>query len=838
MYKKYLILFFAVISLNLIAQDIGLLNSQQQRQLQQQMFSQSGGILQGTSPFLGENITESGGNVKGQANQITNFRKYIQELNESIGETEVPYYVDDRMYEGDSLYREFIKYDDSHQMKVFGSDIFNRIRFTFEPNLYIPTPANYLIGTNDELLVDISGLYDVSYKLKVNPEGKIRIPNAGLIVVGGLTIDAATNVLKRELSKYYTGISTDQTHVSVSLGNIRSIKIIIAGEARYPGTYTLPSLATVINALYVCGGPGKIGSMRNINLVRNGKTVAKIDLYKFLTTGVMHDNVGLQDNDVILIEPNKSKIIIDGAISRRGIYEFKEGESMLDMLNYAGGFGPDANRSLTSVYRYTNHQKTVLDIPEEYLSTSMVKHGDSIYISAVEDIFDNKIELAGAVYRPGVYAFVEGMTVKTLIEKAGGVTDEAFMNMASIKRHQKNEVPAIISFNLGKLISGEAKDIELHKDDYLMIESLSSFMENQQVYVQGEVIKPGEYNLVSKMTVKDLIFQAKGFTEKASTENIQLIRILKDPTLMDEGSKKSITITFSVDKNLNISDDGEDIVLENGDVVVVRAIEGIEPIRMVSIEGEVKNPGFYNIGHKDICVSDLIEMSGGFTQYAFTNGAYIIRNESKDDNPNAIHNVSAPNLNKILIARSQREITEIMQQKMRAESVVKLDTLEDIFVNIDEKRMQELLNFSGVISLDISAIIKNPRGVKDILIEDGDVLYIPKRSQTVKVIGEVMYPSFVIHNSSRVFRDYVTSSGGFSYNALKKKSFVLYPNGRVKGTKSFLGIKMYPEVTAGSIIIVPKKDIDISTKLSTAEFVSISSSITSVMALIYAYAFK
>ena len=438
MYKKFLFLFFAVVSTSLFAQDISILSSQQQRKLQQQMSFDSDDFSQGKlRSSKGKTSVGPGSDIQNYGKQMSEFRKYINELNENVGEGETPYYIDDRLFEEDSLYREFIKYEDSKKLKVFGSDIFDRSKFTFEPNLYLPTPTNYLLGTNDELLIDVSGFYDVSYKLKINPEGRIRIPNAGLIKVGGMTISSATAVIQRELSKYYTGITTGETHVSVSLGNIRSIQVTIAGEARYPGTYTLPSLATVINALYACGGPGKIGSMRKVNVVRNGKNIAEVDLYQFLTTGAMQNNIGLQDDDIILISANQNEVIIDGAINRRGIYEVKQGESLFDMLNYAGGFRSDANRSLVSIYRFDGNQRTVVDIPKEYLSSSLVKSGDSIYIAKIEDIFNNKVELTGAVYRPGGYAISDDLTIKKLIDRAGGVTDEAFINMATIKRQRK-----------------------------------------------------------------------------------------------------------------------------------------------------------------------------------------------------------------------------------------------------------------------------------------------------------------------------------------------------------------------------------------------------------------
>lgn len=832
--KKSILLFFLVTTyLGLFSQNSDKLSSQQRYQLEQRLESQNKSSMSGRA-FSQSSLRGATGLGDGVSNQqISEFRKYINSINSAQGENQDPYYLDERFFVEDSLYREFIKEEDEKKLKVFGSEIFNRSKVTFEPNLYLPTPTNYVIGTNDELLVDVSGLYDVSYKIKVSPEGRIRIPNAGLIKVGGLSIDNATKSIRSELSKYYSGINTGETRVNVSLGNIRSIKVSIAGEAAYPGTYTLPSLATVVNALYACGGPGKIGSMRNIRVIRNEKTVAEIDFYQFLTTGRLGNNIVLQDNDVIIIEPNKNKVIIDGAINRRGIYEAKEGESLYDLLNYAGGFRVDANRSMISVYRYSGTQRTVIDIPEAYAATSLVKSGDSIYIAKIENVFDNRVELSGAVYRPGGYALTPDLTVRKLIEKAGGVLDEAFINMATIKRQRKNDLPEMISFNLGKVLSGENKDIALMKGDSVKVDSIVNFMEEQAVSIEGEVIVPGEYPLTMKMTVKDLVFMAKGFTEKASTENVQLIRIIKDPSKMEGGDKKSFNVSFKLDKDLNIEEGSGDMVLENGDMVIVRPIEGIEPIRIASIEGEVKNPGFYNIEHKNIKVSDLVKMSGGFTKFAFVGGAYLIRNESKGASENSMNSILSRNLKRILQSSSDNNIDAAMLNKMQVSSLEDLNALDTISGLANLKEIEDLLHSEGVVSLNLNEIMRQPGTYKDIFVEDGDILFVPKKSQTVKVIGEVMYPSFVVHTSSNSFKDYITASGGFSNKALKKNAFVLHPNGKVIGTRSFLGIRVYPKVVAGSIVVVPKKPVELTNRMNPAEVITMTSSLASMTALIY-----
>lgn len=736
------------------------------------------------------------------------------------------------MFPDSLMLEELEKEEEQKKLKVFGTRMFRKSKITFEPNINLPTPMNYVIGSGDELLIDVSGLYDVNFKSKVTPEGKIRIPNAGLIQVGGLTIEKAIRGIKTELSKYYTGIQNGQTRVDVAVGNIRSIRVAVAGEAAFPGTYTLPSLATAFNALYACGGPGEIGSMRDIRVIRNGKQVATLDFYEFLITGNLSDNIVLQDNDILLISPNNSKVIIDGAIKRPAIYEVKSGESLADLIRYGGGFREDANRSIVNIYRFEESVRKVLDVPLSLLTSSMVKPGDSVYIAPVVDFYDNIVFLTGAVNRPGSYSVDDEASVRSLISKAGGVSDEAFVNMAQIIRKRKNQIPEAISFNLGKILSGEHADIRLQRNDSLRIDSVSSFLEKHQVRIAGEVLEPGDYPLKKRMMVKDLIYISRGFTEMASTHNIQLIRIVKDPQKMEGGVKKSYNISFDFDKELNIMEGTGDMVLENGDLVIVRPIEGIESIRIASVQGEVKNPGYYNIETKNIRVSDLLNLTGGFTQYAFVEGAYLIRSDKIKSTQTSMSTILSRNLKKILQS-STANIDAAMLQKMQVNNIDELNAIDTVAGAANFKEIENLLYSEGIVSLSLKDIIKDPTTYKNILIEDGDVLVIPKKQQTVKVLGEVMYPSYVVYSSSNGFNDFITASGGFSDNALRKNSFVLHPNGKVIGTRTFLGFKIYPRVVAGSIIVVPKKTIDLSGRISAGELVSISSSITSVMALVY-----
>lgn len=765
--------------------------------------------------------------------QIAQYKKMAGGMNMDVKSDMSDFESSERTYLPDSLLlNELEKEEDQKKLRVFGSRMFRKSKITFEPNINLPTPLNYILGGGDELLIDVSGLYDVNFKSKVSPEGKIRIPNAGLIQVGGLTVEKAIREVKAELSKYYTGINNGQTRVELSVGNIRSIRVSVAGEASFPGTYTLPSLATAFNALYACGGPGEIGSMRDIRIIRNGTQLASLDFYEFLMSGNLRNNVVLQDNDVLLVAANSSKVIVDGAIKRPAIYEIKQGESLADLIRFAGGFREDANRTVVNIFRYEESMRKVLDVPLSLLSTSMVRPGDSVFVAPVLDYFDNIVFLTGAVNRPGSYSVDDEASVKSLIVKAGGLNDEAFVNMAQIIRKRKNQIPEAISFNLAKVLSGEHADIRLQRNDSLKIDSVSHFLENHMVKIAGEVLEPGDYSLRKRMMVKDLIYLSKGFTEMASTNNIQLIRIIKDPTKMEGGVKKSFNISFELDKELNIVEGSGDMVLENGDLVIVRPIEGIEPIRIASVQGEVKNPGFYNIETKNIRVSDLLKLTGGFTQYAFVDGAYLIRFDKIKSNQTSMSTILSRNLKKILQSNAGN-IDAKMLEKMQVKNIDELTAIDTIAGAANYKEIEALLYSEGIVSLSLKDILKDPSSNKNILIEDGDILVIPKKLQTVKVIGEVMYPSYVVFSTSNGFNDFITASGGFSDNALRKNSFVLHPNGKVIGTRSFLGFKIYPKVVAGSIIVVPKKTIDLSARISAGELVSISSSITSVMALVY-----
>ncbi|MDD4993337.1 MAG: SLBB domain-containing protein [Paludibacter sp.] len=724
---------------------------------------------------------------------------------------------------------------EKEELKVFGSYLFTNQNLTFEPKLNIPTPPKYVLGTNDELIIDISGLYEANYKLKVSPDGVVRIPNLGLVKVSGLTMDMASNTIKNKVSKIYMGVSSGETRVNVSLGSIRSIRVTVVGEAERPGTYTLPSLATAFNALYSCGGPNEIGTMRDIKVIRAGKVIAKLDVYRFLVDGLLGDNVALQDEDIIKIDPYKVRVYMDGAVKRKAIYEGLQGESLQNLLRYAGGFADNAYRDILTTYRYAGKEKVVIDVTAKQMNDFVLHTGDSVVISnTMLDKFKNRIDITGAVKRPGIYGFEPGLTVKQLIEKANGVSEDAYLKMAFITRRRENQLPEIMGFSLGDVITGKAQDVNLQKNDSVVIGKLSDYVEKQSVAILGAVKKPGIYSFVENMNVKDLIYLAKGFTELASTDSVELVRVIKDKDVLMNTNRKTTIEKFALDKDLNFVNGIGGDILQNGDQVIIRSISGYEGIRMVRVEGEVIHPGSYNIKNKAERISDVVKRAGGFTSYAYPTGAFLIRSESSNAIEQKLNKIMQENSKNQLETKTNKSLDATMLRQSGATSVQGYTAMDSIQKKLSGSSVvDKLFVQEGVVGLNLKDIIAHPGGKYDLKLEENDIIYIPRELQTVRVLGQVLFPTIVRYDSDMGLRGYISNSGGFSLNANRSKVFVLYPNGSAKSTESFLWMRFYPKVEPGARIVVPERAVEIKNKLTPAETVAILTSISSVVALMY-----
>jgi len=712
--------------------------------------------------------------------------------------------------------------------EVFGSLLFKNQKLTFEPKLNIPTPPNYILGTYDELIIDISGLYEANYRLKVSPDGFVRIPAIGLVKVSGQTIEAASSNIKNRLSKIYTGVGSGETHINIALGYIRSIQVTVVGEATHPGSYTLPSLASAFNALYACGGPGEMGSMRDIKILRHGKVLANIDMYKFLVDGVATDNIPLQDEDVVKIEPYQKRITITGAVKHIAIFEALPGETLQDLIRFAGGFTENASKFLITAFRLTEREKTVVDVSENQFASFELKSGDQFNVTTTYNKFDNRVDITGSILRPGAYSLEPGLTVKQLVAKADGLKEDAYLNMAVIYRKVDHSIPEVIGFNLGEILKDNAPDILLQKDDSVRINSLLNYREAEAVTILGAVKAPGTYKLLENISIKELVFKARGFTEMASTDSVELIRIIKDPKKLMETDEKTIVLKFHLDKNLNFKEDEGNFLLQNGDQVIVRTISGYEEIRMVKIEGEVFQPGTYNILNKTERISDLLKRAGGVTQFAYPIGAYLIRYEKTSGVEGILRQKMVDNAKRQLQSQSSNSIdTKLLKETGGVEN---LNQMKEALSST--KSVEQLLKTEGIVGIDLKDIMADPGSKQDLYLEEGDILYVPRELQTVRVLGEVLFPTYVSYSKGMTLSSYISSAGGFSDRAQKNKTFVLYANGSAKSTSNFLGFRTYPPIKPGSNIVVPEKPTEIKDKISTAELVSIMSSIATVAVLV------
>ncbi len=576
--------------------------------------------------------------------------------------------------------------------------------------------------------------------------------------------------------------------------------------------------------------------MRDIKVVRNNKTVANLDVYRFLIDGVLTNNITLQDGDVIKIEPYRIRTYINGAVKHNGIFEALKGETLKHLINFAGGFSDKAFKSIITVFRLTDNGKTVIDVSEKELGTFVLQSGDSCEVSYTNNKFDNRVDISGSVFRPGAYALTPGLTLTQLIAKADGLKEDAYLNMGYITRKKDNQIPKIVSFNLSKILKGTISDIVLQKDDSITINSLFDFKEEQFVTIMGAVKEPGKYTLIENTSLKDLIFQAKGFLEIAATDSVELIRVIKDQQILRNTSNKTTVLKFALDKDLNFINGSNDILLEYDDQVIVRSISGFEGIRMVKVDGEVMMPGSYNITNKSERISDVIKRAGGFTQYAYPVGAFLLRTEKVTGVEQKLQRIISENAKKQIQTKDNSEIDlSLMKASGGNPALLQANPTVDSIQNklSGTKVVNEIFKSEGVVGINLKEIMENPGSKYDLNLEENDVLFIPRQLQTIRVIGEVLFPTFVRYDRSMSFRDYVSNAGGFSERAQRSSSFVLYANGTAKSTKNFLWLKFYPKITPGARIVVPEKPADLNSKLSPVETVSILSSIMTVATLIY-----
>jgi len=682
----------------------------------------------------------------------------------------------------------------SNPKKIFGLEIFNNGILSFEPNISIATPVGYIIGPNDEIIINIYGYQEAKYNLKVGPEGDITVPYVGVMYVAGLTIEQATAKIRSKLAANgYSNIKTGLTKVSVTIGRIRSIKVTILGEVVKPGSYTLPSLSTAFNALYLSGGPTEVGSMRNIEIIRNGKTIDVLDIYDFLVRGNQRGNISLQDQDVIRIPAYKVRVSLEGEVKRTGLFEMKANESLQTLLDFAGGFSDSAYTASITNYKVTDVENRIQDIDQSQFSTYKPSRSESFIVKKIIGRFINRVTIDGAVYLAGDYEVTPGMRLKDLITKALGLKEDAYNARGLILRTKPDLTPEYVSFSPSAVMQGGSENLLLQPNDKVTISAVSELKETTTVSISGEVRNTGTFPFIENMSLKDLILIAGGFTDAATPQRIEVARRLKKDSFNIHDIQAAEVINVSSINDLDTK--GADIKLQSFDAVVVRKNPGYRPQTNVTVKGEVAFPGAYVLINKNDRISDIINRAGGLTLQAYKQGGYVTRKNNKS----VINQLNTEKINKIQ------------------------ETLKDTTGQVKE---QVERNFDQI-AIDIRKILAAPGSKEDLVLEEGDVITIPQEKMDVRISGQVLFPTRVVFQQQLTLKQYLGRAGGVTDNARKSKIYVLYPNGNAGKTSHFLFFRSYPEITPGSEIIVPKKYEVERRRLSTGEVIGITTAITS-----------
>lgn len=665
--------------------------------------------------------------------------------------------------------------------QVFGSDIFKNRQLSFEPNLNIAPPQNYQVGSGDEIIVDVYGFSEISYTKRVNPDGSINIPYAGVVQVAGLTLEEIRQRLASKLAVIYTGIRTGNTFVRVSAGKLRSIKVTVIGEATRPGTYTLSSVSTVFTALYASGGPTENGSYRQIEILRDNRVVSKLDVYDFLLRGDQKGNITLRDQDIIRIPVYHSRVEFDGEVKRPRIFEVIDNETLNDVLMFAGGFTNNAFTARVKVLQNTSKERKITDVSEQEFGNYKPQSGDKYIAEPILERFENRVQIEGAVFRPGSYELERGLTLKALILKSEGLKENAFLPRGYITRLRADGQLELLSFNLSRVMKGEDQDIALKREDVVTISSIFDLREEYQVSIDGEVRNPGQFDYAQKMTLEDLILKAGGLKEGASVSRIEVAR------RVNNSNKDQLSATSSEIFQITIEDDlsakTSAFILQPFDIVSVRRSEGYEVQKQVKIVGEVKYPGIYFINRKNERISDLIARAGGPTVFAYQKGASLERGNIDKSG-------------KILSKEEQQKQAELESVKALRKLKSDKDTLAS--------PQSDTTEINRLVGIDLEKILTSPGSDIDLFLEEGDLINVPKQPQTVKVSGNVLLPTSAIYIPGKGFKSYISQSGGFKQYAAKRRSYIKYANGSVKSTKKILVFfNNYPRVTPGAEIVVP-----------------------------------
>ena len=686
------------------------------------------------------------------------------------------------------------------QKKVFGRDIFNNKELTFEPNMNIATPQNYRLGPGDAVFIDVYGASQKTIEDTVSPDGTVTIEGFGPVYISGMTVEQANSKLRSTLGARYSS-----SKIKLTVGQTRSIMVNVMGEVENPGTYTLPAFATVFHALYMAGGTNDIGTMRNIKIYRNNRLVSTVDIYDYILNGKLTGNVRLADNDVISVGTYDCLVNVTGKVKRPMYYEMKKNESVGTLLKYAGGFTGDAYKKSVRVVRKTGKEYSVYNVDEFDMSSFQIADEDSVSVDSILPRFSNMVEIKGAVFRPGMYQVGGNInSIRTLIECADGLLEEAFTARAVMHRMKSDRTLEVIPVDVEGILSGKVADMPIQNNDVLFIPTKQEMMEQQTITIHGEVNYPGTYKYAENETLEDFVLQAGGLKQTASTVKVDVARRVSNPKAWTTDSLTARTFSFALKDGFVI--DGEPgFKLMPYDEVYVRKSPGYYKQQNVKVEGEVMFSGTYTLSKKNQRLSDIIKEAGGVNDRAFIEGARLERKTNEDERKRMEAALKT--------AKEQLEALEL-----DAATVNK---------KIDLKNSEKIKKFevpeTYTVGIELDKALANPGGDADIVLREGDRIVVPQYNGTVKINGAVMYPNTVGYQKGKKAKYYINQAGGYSNKAKKSQAYIIYMNGTIAKVND--GARPKP----GCEIVVPEKEIN---KMTIAEKMTIGTSVASIATMI------
>lgn len=686
------------------------------------------------------------------------------------------------------------------EVPVFGRNIFNNELMTFEPTVNIPIPANYVLGSGDQVIIDVWGVSQAIVDEEISPDGIIVVEGYGPLRLAGKTITEANEYVKGVLGEIYR-----DSQISLTVGTIRTIQVQVMGEVVAPGTYTLSALSTAFNAMYAAGGISEYGTLRAIKVYRNSKLISTIDIYEYILNGNTAGNVRLQDDDVIIVGAYDALVNIQGKVKRPMFYEMKEDEKLSSLVEYSGGFSGDAYKSNLRVIRKSGREYSIHTVAKDELSSFALHDGDSIYVDSIIPRFSNMVEVNGAIFFPGQYEYGKNIkTVRQLIEAAGGVREDAFLNRALLHHHNYDNTIEVNSLNLAGILDGTLPDVELRSNDVVFVPSESEMRGDEVIKVGGEVRYPGTYKYADNTTIEDVVLQAGGLTRAASMVKVDVFRQLYDPKAIKESEKISETFSFELKDGFMVGE-GQNFILKPYDEVYVRKSPLYTEIQNVTIKGAVNFAGEYAMVNKNYRLSDLVESAGGLSAMAHPKGAYLYRKLTEDELEQR----------EILQVNSQIQLYEERLKSGNA-NIAALDSLNKLKLNLGDYYP---------VAINLEDALNDPSGSENLVLRDGDIVSVPEYSSTVKISGEVRHPISITYEKGKKLSYYIKHAGGYSDAAKKSGVYAVYMNGSVEKISKTSSKSIEP----GCEIIVPRKN---ERRWTPAEIMSVSTSSISIVSML------